>query len=132
MSQSAAALVFCVGTVRLFLSSLPEIIPLYLNWEDCVTVTAVCVTTSACTQPPLSNTRITCDITLLLQGERCRAQAKRQGKQRPKFTQWMGFFFFFLRERIRKPRVAWENYTITTPVVKLAAPLVEPANWKFK
>lgn len=60
--------------------------PLYLKREEYVTVAArsvrVCVTTFSLRSS--FNTRITCDITLLLRGERCRAQANAKGKRPPK------------------------------------------------
>lgn len=106
MHQSEAALVLgCVCTsVRLFLSSFSWNHPLYLNWEEYVTVTAECVTTSACTQPPLSNTRITCDITFLLQ--EVSAAAHQQNAKASKHLNLQDRLQYW---RIRKPYVAWEK-----------------------
>lgn len=98
--------------------------PLYLNWEEYVTVTAVC--NHFCLHSASTfNTGITCDITFLLQ-----SASKTPRRALPKLTERMGAFF----GRIGKPCVAWENYTITTPAQKNlqheSVPLFEPAVWR--
>lgn len=107
----------CIGAfVSLFLSWNH---PLYLNWEEYVTVTAVC--NHFCLHSASTfNTGITCDITFLLQ-----SASKTPRQALPKFTERMGAFF----GRIGKPCAAWENYTITTSAQKKLATQVHPTFW---
>lgn len=74
----------CIGAfVSLFLSWNH---PLYLNWEEYVTVTAVC--NHFCLHSASTfNTGITCDITFLLQ-----SASKTPRQALPKFTERMGAF----------------------------------------
>lgn len=118
MSRSEPAWVSHVGAlVSVFL---PENFPRCLTWEEYVT--AVCVTTSASAQAPLSTQDYHATSLCFF---RAAAGAGGPNSQASQSTHLQRDLL-----RVRKTvRVAWENYTATPRVQKKPATRVHPTFW---